>query len=242
MARGLQAFLIIAASATGAGECQSPRDKGVWIIGGNARITGLKDLANDSHEFGFELSPQVGWFVTKGLALTANAQFGWSTREQSGSWATWGAGPGLSYYFSGRRVLPYVSVRTLAAWMAFTPSGDLPQGEPIDDTLWNVTGSVGVALFLARNVAINGEVFYSYQRISETIGTSGDSSSNASILYGIVRIAVWRPGVRLLSRNRGRRPDGSNSSAAYPLAPLRHGYSASCGTSGNHPLTSVFIR
>jgi hypothetical protein len=93
-------------------------------------------------------------------------------------------GPGLSYYFTGKRsrLYPYVSLRSLWVRAEFEPSDDAPFLEPSDDTDWVWTVAGGAAVFLARNAAVTGELFYSQARF---ILDGAQRSENSSVQYGL---------------------------------------------------------
>ena len=69
---------------------QTAIDRGSWIVGGTVRVHRLYEEGNNQHEFGFELAPQVGFFVTRGLALNLNARLGWADREETATAFKWG--------------------------------------------------------------------------------------------------------------------------------------------------------
>ena len=168
---------------------QSPVAKGVWTVGGSARIAGLHDDANDVNEFGFELAPQIGYFPVAGLTVSGNLVLGWARRDRSGRTMTWGFGPGLSYYLRGvsRHVFPYASFKFLLVHTDFKPASDVPVLSPIKDTdrTWRL--GAGAAFFLSRGVAITAEAFFSRARFHAEIGegTSTAVQQNSSTLYGL---------------------------------------------------------
>jgi hypothetical protein len=168
---------------------QSPVAKGVWTIGGSARMIGFHDDANDVNEVGFELAPQIGYFPVTGLAVSGNLLFGWSKRDRSGRTVVWGLGPGISYYLRGvsPRIFPFASFRYLFTRSSFRPSSDAPALSPIVDTdqSWRLGG--GAAFFLARNVAVTAEAFFSRAHFKARIGEAPTSAEqrNSSTQYGL---------------------------------------------------------
>lgn len=174
------------------GAAQGPIDRGSLIVGGHARIAGSRDIRNDRREFGFELLPQAGIFVLRGLAVTANIRLGWATREGSGSRFTWGLGPGVIYYFaSARQFYPYLTVRTLGVWTRFRSSDDSTNPIAVDGTEGTWEAAIGGSLFVARHVALNAELFYS-RFVATTEFTSAEgpqeqrfSSEQYGLLFGV---------------------------------------------------------
>jgi len=181
--RRLVTLLIVGSTVPLSLAAQRPIDKGVWLVGGNFQITGNKNLDSDASDFLFSLSPQVGYFVTPGLAITANATLAWNDGDNSSGF-TRGIGPGLSYYFGGMsaQFFPYVTGR-----MLYQKSDLDAQLGPIEAeteaTDWSWLLGAGGALFLARNVALNAELFYS-RRTSDLTGDAGDLEFR-SARYGL---------------------------------------------------------
>jgi hypothetical protein len=149
-------------------------DRDVWKVGGTARFTNYHVSGNDGTVHSFVISPDLGYFVTSGLAITANVLLAHSWSD--GSSATqYGVGPGLTYYFLHRTATanPYLKVNTLFIHSSFP-------GATIHDIGWSA--AAGLALFVARNVAITGELFYSHWRTESE--SNGLTSSGSSEQYG----------------------------------------------------------
>jgi hypothetical protein len=179
----LATLLIVGSTIPLSLAAQRPIDKGVWLVGGNLHFTGSKDLDSDVSDSQFSLSPQVGLFVAPGLAITGNGTLAWSDSDNSNTF-TRGIGPGLSYFFSGmgERFYPYLTGRVL-----YQQSDLDAQVGPIESeseiTDWNWLLGVGGAFFLARNVALNGELFYSRRSADVSTGTTETEFSTAR--YGL---------------------------------------------------------
>jgi hypothetical protein len=144
-------------------------------------------LDSDVSEFQFSLSPQVGFFVAPGLAITGNATLAWSDSDNSNTF-TRGIGPGLSYFFGGmgERVYPYLTGRVLYQQSDLDAQvGPLESESEIADWSWLL--GVGGAFFLARNVALNGELFYSRRStdVSSDIAETEFSSARYGLEVGI---------------------------------------------------------
>ena len=99
---------------------QSPIQKGSIQVSGTASLTHERDIGNDVGWTSLELSPRVGYFLARGLAVSWNLHFRriWFDNDQeitNQRALEWGVGPGLTYYVSTRshRFYPFVSGRTL---------------------------------------------------------------------------------------------------------------------------------
>lgn len=176
---------------------QDPIGRGSLIIGGNARIVGLQDFGNDQREVGFELQPQFGIFVARGLVITASPHLGWAWRERIGTTFKWGLGPGVTYYVArAGKFYPYLTMRTLALWTEFRPSDDLLDPVSVDDSEWTWLVGLGGSLFIAQHVALNAELFYSRFRVNSDLRSVDGLSeqANSSEQYGLqfgVRVFVF---------------------------------------------------
>jgi len=149
---------------------QTSVEPGTLLVGGRARFSRLYDAGNDLHEIGFELAPDVGVFIWRGVAVSMNARLGWSRREDTSSATKWGVGPGISYYLArpGWRVYPYAELATLWLKTNFSPIGDEPVFRSQENREWTWVGSLGAVLLLARNVGLSGEAYYSRYRVEAT--------------------------------------------------------------------------
>jgi outer membrane protein with beta-barrel domain len=154
-------------------------DRGVWLVGGTARITNFRDIGNDASTFVLDLSPRLGYFVVPGLAMTANLEYGRFSYD-AGVTSTYGLGPGMTYYFRHRQTVlnPFLSARTLYVHERVNPDG--ASDFTSDSFTWLV--AAGAALFLARNVALTGEIFYNHAHFSDEF--SGTTQSNNAEEYG----------------------------------------------------------
>jgi hypothetical protein len=154
-------------------------DRGVWLLGGTARITGFRDIGNDTRTFVVDLNPRLGYFLVPGLALTANLQYA-RLSQDDGVVSRYGVGPGVTFYLLQRRTLlnPFLSGRTL--YIHDRIESDGVEGLTSKSFTWLVAG--GAAVFLARNVALTGEIFYSHGHFSNEFG--GSTQSNNSEEYG----------------------------------------------------------
>jgi opacity protein-like surface antigen len=156
-------------------------DRGVWLAGGTARISGHRDIGNDTKTFVIDLNPRVGYFVLPHLVLSANLQYVRSS-DDLGSSRTVGVGPGLSYYFGGptSRVLPYLTSRTLFQW-GRSGLDDQPSSFRDSDLSW--LAGAGASILVARNVGVTAEAFYQWTRFA--VETADWEGSNSSEQYGV---------------------------------------------------------
>lgn len=148
-------------------ESQTSVEAGTLDVGGRARLSRLYDAANDVHEVGFEVAPNIGVFVVRGLAVSMNARLGWSRREQTASAFKWGLGPGVSYYLAkpGWTIYPFVELATLWLRTTFSPIGEEALFRSQENKERTLEGSVGGVLLLTRHVGLTGEGYYSRYRI-----------------------------------------------------------------------------
>jgi hypothetical protein len=162
-------------------------DRGAWQLGGSVRITGFRDIGNDTRSFVLDLNPRVGYFILPGLAVTANLQLARASND-NGHTSTYGVGPGVTYYFGGgpRRFLPFLSGRTL--WVQSTSYADAGGSASLETWDWLVSG--GALFLVAKNVGVTGEVFYSHSHV--TFDGIGPAQSNSSEEYGTqLGVAVY---------------------------------------------------
>ena len=155
----------------------SPVHAGSIQLAGTAQVTHFRDIGNDFGDTIIELAPRVGYFVVRGLVVSANLSFRHDANE-TGSGTSWGIGPGMTYYVSGlsRRVYPFVSGRTLFTWSHASDAN----GMIVDrrsSTSWLV--STGALVLLARHVGLTGELFYQHDRFTV------EPSTNTAESYGL---------------------------------------------------------
>src|SRR5689334_9473945 len=162
----------------------SPIRKGTVQVAGTAAFYHDRDIGNDNGWTLFELMPRVGYFVTRGLAVSANLQFRkvWGEDQRS---TAWGVGPGLTYYFTtpARRFYPFVSARSL-----FTRTRSHVDEHTFDNGITlppsTSTGftdswllSAGGLFMISRQVGISTELFYQHDKFGF------DKSWNSSEMY-----------------------------------------------------------
>ena len=132
-------------------------DRGVWTAGGSASLTHYAfGLGNGATSI--SLFPSVGYFFLPGFVVAATLQYAHSSGGDYSSTSTvFGAGPRLAYYFgSGSAKLhPYLAV---AAFIG--SERQRIQGSTSSVGVWSWRGAGGIALLLARNVAVTGEAFF----------------------------------------------------------------------------------
>jgi hypothetical protein len=190
---------ILGAAPFTVGGQASPVQRGSIQLGGTAAFTRTRDIGNDNGWVTLELQPRVGYFVVKGLAVSANLRYRviWNddqatVRDQR--FTDWGVGPGLTYFFTTKspRVFPFISGRTLFVRSFHTADlysapGDETPSVPDNETRtrtrnWQV--SAGIMYMVVKHVGITGEVFY--QRSKVTVGVDRpEESSNEAELYGL---------------------------------------------------------
>jgi len=171
---------------------ENPTAKGHWTAGGTVRFARFHDNQNDQTELGFQINPDIGYFILDGLALHSALRLGWSKRERSGTLRTWGGGAGISYYVQGvsSRIYPYVALRALRIRSDFEPErGQLIS--PMTDTEWTWIASTGIALFVSRNIAVTAELYRSSFAVTVLIDGPSEmihnrnSSTEVGLQFGI---------------------------------------------------------
>jgi len=155
----------------------SPVHRGSIQLAGTAQFGHFRDIGNDFSDTFIEIAPRLGYFIARGVALSANLQFRHDAAETANS-TQWGVGPGLTYYVSGlsRRVYPFVSGRTLFTWSHVSNKS----GVVLDrrhSTTWLV--STGALILLAEHAGLTAELYYQHDRFTV------EPSTNSSEMYGL---------------------------------------------------------
>ncbi len=179
-------LLALACAGPAAGQ-QYATDRGVVLLAGTGNVSHFHDRSSGGSSTTIRLNPRVGYFVIPGLALTANLQVA-SSSYDNGSTRAWGAGPGATYYFRHRRVVlnPYLAVRTLY----YRETTHLDGVPDLATEQFSWAGAAGVSLFVARNAALLGELYY--QHFHLTVAAQGNSVSASAEEYGLqVGVAVF---------------------------------------------------
>ena len=160
-------LLLVVPEAT---QAQSyPVDRGSWIVGGSASFTsqGGDDADRTTSVM---LNPSAQFFVLPGLAVGGTLSLSY-TSDDLFSITGLGIGSAVSYYFGRgeRTVYPFVSASLSINDFSFKADGD-QVGSNIDvsttGTTFDLSG--GVALMVAKNVGLTGEIFYLQQNLRET--------------------------------------------------------------------------
>jgi len=146
-----------------------PVDRGSWIVGGSASFTsqGGDDADRTTSVM---LNPSAQFFVLPGLAVGGTLSFSY-TSDDLFSTTGLGIGSAVSYYFGRgeRTVYPFVSASLSIRDFSFKADGD-QVGSNIDVSITGTTFDLsgGVALMVAKNVGLTGEIFYLQQNLRET--------------------------------------------------------------------------
>lgn len=188
---GLIAFCLATTTANAQGG-QSPIQQGSIQIGGTADISHTEPEGNGPGLTIIEAFPRVGYFVVKGLALSANVRYRRASAEdqtnvKDQTSTEWGLGPGVSYYVATPvpRLFPFVSGRLLYNRTS-SHSEQLPSGAEIDSRIrtkvWLVSG--GALYMLGEHVGLTSEAFHQWNRNKITSGSGAAAKSN-STTYGI---------------------------------------------------------
>jgi hypothetical protein len=189
----IRAYALAAAlTLTGAAPVHSQTfatDKAVWQVGGNvhlarSRSLGTGTLLPSDGATTVSLAPRLGYFLLPGLALTGNLSLSYTGQDGGHSWS-WGGGPGLTYYFGRgtKSLYPYVAGITQFSWLR-SSQDDRFGGASLRSSakVWQLSG--GAVVMVARNVGLNGELYYSRSYLSSS-NSNGLGSSNTQEDYGL---------------------------------------------------------
>jgi hypothetical protein len=173
-------LLLVVAGPSSSEAQEYATDKGAVLVGGTANFSHFRNLGNDASATSLSLNPRLGYFVVPGLAVTANLQLTFASAEDASTHA-YALGPGVTYYFRHRRVVlnPYISVRTV--YYRETSHLDGFPDRTAEEFNW--AGAGGLSVFVARNVALLGELYY--QHFHVTLRSEDQSASNNAEEYGL---------------------------------------------------------
>ncbi len=180
MSPRLAGLLFAVLSAGPAAAQQYATDRGVVLVAGTANVSHFHDRRSGGSSTTVSLNPRVGYFVIPGLALSANLQVA-STSSDGASTHAWGVGPGATWYFRHRRVVlnPYLAVRTLY-YRETTHLDGLPD---LTTEQFSWAGAAGLSLFVARNAALLGELYYQHFHLAARV--QGADVSASAEEYGV---------------------------------------------------------
>lgn len=129
--------------------------QGVRLLGGSASLIRFSSTTSAN------ASPRVGAFVVDGLALSAQLQLGYSRSgldDETGSSTQLGIGPSVTYYFVRQGATPRPFVEGDLSMTYYRVDRETSDG----DSDWTIGAGVaaGVAVPVARNVALRAQAFY----------------------------------------------------------------------------------
>ena len=195
IAAGISLITLLVTPASVAAQAQeSPIQKGSIQIGGTADVSHTEPDGGGAALTIVEAFPRFGYFVVKGLALSANGRFRRASSEAQAtvkdqSSTELGIGPGVSYYVATpvARLFPFVSARVLYNRTS-THAELVPSGTKIESRINTVVwlGSAGALFMLGKHVGLTTEAFY--QRNKNKIRSGGGGApevSSDSNTYGI---------------------------------------------------------
>ncbi len=126
------------------GSAQIEIEKGNWLLGGTASFSSKKDNTTNQSYTNYNIAPKVGYFITKSFAL--GLDFSFRKSYVSGN-------PFARYYYGKN----FIQAKYL--YKEFGIASD--SGYDI---------SLGRALFLKPNVAIEPELYYNHTRRISDLG------------------------------------------------------------------------
>ncbi|NIP82845.1 MAG: hypothetical protein GWM90_27930 [Gemmatimonadetes bacterium] len=135
-------------------------DRGSLLLDGQASLTSAGVDGQDDRTTNLTLTPSIQYFVTRGLALGADAVLG---RSSSGDFTStaYGIGPTATYYWIlDANVHPFLSGSVLFG----STNRETPVGE-IDSSETQLRGAVGLLFLLTDAVGVNTELFYAHRSL-----------------------------------------------------------------------------
>lgn len=150
-------------------------EKGGLMVGGTGGLNFL-DLSEETGAgtiFSFSIAPNVGYFVTDGLAVGAAVGLGFSNNDNSNS-SNFSFGPFARYYINlGDAALkPFATAGVGFSRSTFNPD----QGDKVTRDGTSLQLGIGATYFLTRNVGL--EAILGYNNINEKSDLSGFESEN----------------------------------------------------------------
>lgn len=193
MRRQLGACLVALISVPAAANAQAkklPIQQGSIQIGGTADISRTRSSGGGSGLTIAEAFPRIGYFVAKGLAVSANFRVRkvWADDQpgatNQGS-TEWGIGPGVAYYVQAGmpRLFPFLSGRALHnRATSHADVGAASIDTRVTTDLWLLSG--GALYMLGEHVGLTSEVFYqrNHNKVRNNPTTEITSSSTT---YGV---------------------------------------------------------
>lgn len=145
----------------------APIKAGRWLVGGSIGSTGFNFATKT---FQLNVDPKLGYFIRDNIALGGQGTIGLSFYE-GGSSISYGVAPFIRYYF------PETANRS-GRWFgeaAAGITGSHKKGSQEEEPLSLMLGlRAGYAHFVARNVAVEGTLGYTFTK-ADVSSSSGDS-------------------------------------------------------------------
>lgn len=168
---------------TSANVGDAPIRAGNWLVGGSIGSTGF-NFATET--FQLNVDPKVGYFMRNNIAIGGQGTVGLSFYDGS-STVSYGIAPFIRYYFPE-------TARPTGRWFgeaAAGISGSHKKNSQEDEPLALMLGlRAGYAHFVARNVAIEGTLGYTFTK-ADISSSSGDSG--LGLAFGF---QIYLPGRR----------------------------------------------
>ncbi|EAY30655.1 outer membrane beta-barrel protein [Microscilla marina] len=150
--------------------------KGRWMLGGNIAFVNatfentINGVTTSSTQNVFNISPQVGYFITPGFALTLNTDFNFSNVANTVSLQ-----PGVRGYV--------VKDLFLAGRVGWGQTNVKDSNTEVSNFNWQV--GVGYSFFLAPNVALEPGLYYQYTRDTNSVSSSENVSRVINLGLGL---------------------------------------------------------
>jgi hypothetical protein len=183
-ARPCLSALLLACAAASLQAQGSPIQKGSLQLAGTAGWSHTHQTGTSNSITILQISPRVGYFVARGLVLSANLLYARTSTGQAHT-SQYGVGPGLTYYVAtrSRQLYPFVSGRTMFAWNRFGTSPSAPN-TPNNSNSLSLLVSGGALVMVGQHVGVTGEVFFQHERFNYHLAGQ-QAGSNRQNTYGV---------------------------------------------------------
>lgn len=163
-------------------------DRGVWQPAGGLMFWhGKSDVAGEATSL--SVDPGIGYFVLPGVLMRGGATFNYQNNSQGHSF-TYGAGPGLAYYFrrGPHTLYPYIRGNVSFSWSRYYLRGSPDLAQRTRLNAWTV--SAGVVRLLTSHFGLTGEAFYAHssstsERLVPIVSTTKYSISTVGLEFGV---------------------------------------------------------
>jgi outer membrane protein W len=167
----MKRFVLFGVLACLVGGSFAQTDMGDFLVGGNLGFRTNKNSSN------FSLTPTVGYFFAKNLAVGANVTLSFQKEGSTNSNAL-GLGPFVRYYLGAGNLRPFLN-GGVGYLNNTVKSGGFKN---TTNGLYTTLG-LGAAAFINPSVAFEGIAAYNYTKVQHAGGASGFSLNFGFLVY-----------------------------------------------------------